>query len=190
MPKRITASQPESEFVPYEALGIAPSRVLTESITHGDDLYLPGQLDPTYVSEPEHVFLITLDGRRYDSVHGDYEDSMLEHCVIEQQLDGNFTHTVLRYNYQVQAATEIDPGYPSWLGLPDYDPAVHTADLRVIPAHDEARGLAYIAHTEQWAADQKALWLATDPEYAARMAAAETETADAAAADAEKAGDQ
>jgi len=180
MAKRKIVSQLESEFVPYEALGIPRSRVLTERVTHGMDTYLPGQLDPNYVYEPEHVYLITLDGRRYDSVHGDYKVSMLAHAVIEKQLDGNFTSTVLRYNNQVHADTEIDPGYPSWLGLPAYDPAVHVTDLNVIPAQNEEQGLAYLAHTEEWKALQQAQWLATDPDYAARMAAAE----------AEKAGDQ
>ena len=166
-------SQPDTDFVSYDAMAVPMSRVLTESITHGDDVYLPGQLDPTYEYEPDAIWLYTLDGRRYDSVRSDYPQSALTHAMPETELDGHFTHTVLLYNNQIKFVTDQDQSYLAYLGLPEWDPQIHTTDLNVIPAHAEAESLAYLADTEEWKAQQEAQWLATDPDYAARKAAGE-----------------
>lgn len=173
MAKRKIASQTEAGFVSYDTLNIPQSRVLTESLEHEGDTYLPGQLDPTYRPEPEAIWLMTLDGVRYDSIHGDYTASKIPHATIEKSLDGHFTNTVLLYNHQVKQAVDADPTYATWLGLPAMDPEMHVKDLNVIPAHAEAESMAYIAHTMEWKAQQEAIWEATDPDYAARLAAGE-----------------
>lgn len=173
MAKRKIASQPEQGSVPYDQLGIPLSRVLTASIQHEGDTYLPGQLDPTYRPEAESIWLITLDGVRYDSIHGDYTASKIPHATIEKSLDGHFTNTVLMYNHQIKQAVDADPTYATWLGLPTMDPGTHTTDLNVIPAHAEAEAQAYVDAFPAWKAEQEALWEATDPDYAARLAAGE-----------------
>lgn len=171
MANRKIYSQPETAFVSYDAMAIPMSRVLTETITHGSDVYLPGQLDPRYVCDPEAIWLCTIDGRRYDSVRPDYPQSALAHAQPETNLDGHFAHTVLLYNNQIRFITDQDHSYPLYLGLPIHDPETHTIDLNVIPAHAEAASLEYLAEAAEWKAQQEAQWLATDPEYAARMAA-------------------
>ena len=160
MPRKI-ASQIESEFKPYTALGIEPSRVLTESISHDGEVYMPGQLDPTYQPEPESLFLITLDGRRYDSIAGAYTKSKLpEGARFETKLDGDFTHTVLQQNSGIRYAWDRDPSYADQLGLPAYDPAVHVTDISIAPAHAEAQGQAWIAATEAYQLSLRETWIA------------------------------
>ena len=61
-------------------------------------------------------------------------DEMLEPTdtndyVIQTELDGNFTKTVLLYNGSIANKYKEDADYLTKLGLPAYDEKVHTKDL-------------------------------------------------------------
>lgn len=95
-----------------------------------------GETDPRYPADKdlEVIELMVLNGRVYHSVHGDYTAAMLKPTadndyVIEKTLDGNFTHTVLLRNTGLATKYKASPDIISVLGLPAYDPAVHTTDL-------------------------------------------------------------
>jgi len=95
-----------------------------------------GSLDDRYPTEfdKENIHLINIDKKRYDSVHEDMTEEMLEPTddndfVIETELDGNFTNTVLLYNGTIANKYKEDPEYLNKLGLPAYDKNIHTKDL-------------------------------------------------------------
>jgi hypothetical protein len=62
--------------------------------------------------------------------------------VIEEELDGNFTFTVLQHNTGIAYKYSKDPELLNTLGLPDYDEEVHKTDLIVKATIPEE---AYIA---------------------------------------------
>jgi hypothetical protein len=98
-------------------------------------------------SDLESILLVTIGNRVYHSVHSDYTNKMLKPTedndyVIEKELDGNFTFTVLRYNTGIAYKYANDPVLLNTLGLPDYDEEVHTTDLYVKASIPEE---AYIA---------------------------------------------
>ena len=98
-------------------------------------------------SDLESVILVTIGNRVYHSVHSDYTDEMLKPTenndyVIEKELDGNFTFTVLQHNTGIAYKYANDPVLLNTLGLPDYDEEVHTTDLYLKASIPEE---AYIA---------------------------------------------
>ena len=98
-------------------------------------------------SDLESIELIVIGNRVYHSVHSDYTEEMLEPTedndyVIEDELDGNFTFTVLQHNTGIGAKYESNPELLHILGLPDYDEEVHTTDLLIKETIPEE---AYIA---------------------------------------------
>jgi hypothetical protein len=85
-------------------------------------------------SDLESIELVVIANRVYHSVHSDYTDEMLEPTedndyVIEEDLDGNFTFTVLQHNTGIAYKYANNPELLNILGLPDYDDEVHTTDL-------------------------------------------------------------
>lgn len=107
----------------------------TDTVIDGVQLF-EGDRDFRYPadSDLESVLLVTIGDRVYHSVHSDYTDKMLEPTenndyVIEKELDGNFTFTVLQHNTGIAYKYANDPVLLNTLGLPDYDEEVHTTDL-------------------------------------------------------------
>lgn len=123
-----------------------------DTVINGIELHA-GSRDPRYPADKdlEVIELVVLNGRVYHSVHGDYTAAMLKPTadndyVIEKTLDGNFTHTVLMRNTGIANKYKADPSIITVLGLPSYDPEVHTTDLYIestIDAEQYARAEAF-----------------------------------------------
>jgi hypothetical protein len=101
-------------------------------------------------SDLESIELVVIANRAYHSVHSDYTEEMLEPTedndyVIEGELDGNFTYTVLQHNTGIAYKYSNDPELLNTLGLPEYDEEVHTTDLIIKATIPEE---AYIAVAE------------------------------------------
>lgn len=126
-------------------------RVLTEPKTVNGEDYSPGQPDPEFVLEIPYIEIAEIGQRVYYSVHQDYTDEILtpteqNDYVIETELDGNFTFTVLENYPVIKERCTNDPSYAEWLGLPAFDPGIHKTDLR----NDAIVDKETQAKTDEW----------------------------------------
>jgi len=112
-----------------------------------------GEKDPNFptLADLETVFLVRIGDRRYDSVHQNYTDKLLEpdedhDYVIETKLDANFTNTVLLHNSELESKFKKDPSILATLGLPSFDPTKIYKDLHAeLTVNKEAIAAAKIA---------------------------------------------
>jgi hypothetical protein len=136
MARRIV-SQTDDSTTEFPSLDLPIQIYLEEDETIDGTDYKEGDVDPRYPSkfDVQSIYLVTIDNRRYDSVHEDYTDEILaatedNDFQIETELDGNFVNTVMRYNTLVAKWIKEDDTVISSLGLPEYDPETDTGDLK------------------------------------------------------------
>lgn len=135
---RKIVSQTNDHTTAFPSLNFPISKYLEEDeMVYGVQLF-KGDRDPRYPSDAdlESIELVVIGNRVYHSVHEDYTEEMLEPTedndyVIETELDGNFTHTVLEHNSAIANKYKVDFNITKVLGLPDYDAEVHTTDLKL-----------------------------------------------------------
>jgi hypothetical protein len=134
---RKIVSQNEDCVVPFQSLGFKPYKRFEEDVTIDGVSYSAGDLDPTYPqdSDLEYIHLVTINKRRYDSVHENFTKKQLtpsetNDYIIESELDGNFTFTVLKSNEEIYSKYKKDKNYLKLLNLPEYVPEVHTVNLK------------------------------------------------------------
>jgi hypothetical protein len=149
MAARKIVSQTQDATVSFKLLHLDHAPILTQDKTFLDKDGIErtakaGMTDPTFVPEIDVIELCVIDNRVYHSVHGDYTTAMLKPTeendyVIEKKLDGNFTFTVLQHNGTIKTKYEADPTYLDWLGLPAYDSAVHTTNLKHVGVGDPTK---------------------------------------------------
>jgi len=163
---RKIVSQTNDATTFFPSLNFPLQKILEKDEEINGVMHFKGDLDNRYPTEfdKENIHLINIDKKRYDSVHEDMTEEMLEPTddndfVIETELDGNFTNTVLLYNGTIANKYKEDPEYLNKLGLPAYDKEIHTKDLISL-------------HTIPESALLKSQQLA-DEEYARAEAAAE-----------------
>jgi len=133
---RKIVSQTNDATTFFPSLDFPLQKIFEEDEEINGVMHFKGDLDNRYPTEfdKENIHLINIDKKRYDSVHEDMTEEMLEPTddndfVIETELDGNFTNTVLLYNGTIANKYKQDPEYLNKLGLPAYDKDVHTKDL-------------------------------------------------------------
>lgn len=133
---RKIVSQTDDTTTMFPSLNFPLHKFFEEDTEVNGIMQFKGDRDTSYPTEfdKENIWLLTIDKKRYDSVHEEMTEEMLEPTddndfTIETKLDGNFTFTVLRYNGSIANKYKEDPEYLNKLGLPSYDPAVHNKDL-------------------------------------------------------------
>jgi hypothetical protein len=146
---RKIVSQTNDHTTAFPSLDLPMVKYFEEDIIIDDVQSFKGDRDYRYPadSDLESIHLVTIGNRVYHSVHSDYTEEMLEPTqdndyVIEEELDGNFTFTVLQHNTGITYKYSKDPELLNTLGLPDYDEEVHTTDLIIKATIPEE---AYIA---------------------------------------------
>lgn len=142
---RKIVSQTDDTTIAFPSLNFPLHKILEADTEINGVMQFKGDRDPRYPTEweGESIHLVTIGKTRYDSVHEDMTDEMLtptdtNDYVIQTELDGNFTKTVLLYNGSIANKYKEDEEYLTKLGLPAYDENVHTKDLislATIPEH-------------------------------------------------------
>jgi hypothetical protein len=133
---RKIVSQTNDYTTSFPSLNLPMAKYLEEDETVYGVKLAVGDTDPRYPSDSdlESVELIDIDGRVYHSVHKNYTSEMLtptedNDYVIETELDGNFTYTVLQHNTSIANKYKKDFNIVEVLGLPEYDEETHKTDL-------------------------------------------------------------
>lgn len=133
---RKIVSQTDDATTAFPSLNFPLHKFFEEDTEVNGIMHAKGDRNSNYPTEfdKENIWLLTIDKKRYDSVHEDMTEEMLQPTddndfSIEKELDGNFTFTVLRYNGSIANKYKEDPEYLKKLGLPSYDPEVHNKDL-------------------------------------------------------------
>jgi len=146
---RKIVSQTNDHTTAFPSLDLPMVKYFEEDIIIDGVQSFKGDRDYRYPadSDLESIELVVIGNRVYHSVHSDYTEEMLEPTqdndyVIEEELDGNFTFTVLQHNTGIAYKYSKDPELLNTLGLPDYDEEVHKTDLIVKATIPEE---AYIA---------------------------------------------
>jgi hypothetical protein len=133
---RKIVSQTNDYTISFPSLGFPITKELEEDTEINGVIVAAGDRDPRYPSDAdlESIPLVAIGNRIYHSVHGDYTEEMLEPTedndyVIEENLDGNFTLTVLNHNTGIANKYKKNSDILDILGLPEYDEEVHKTDL-------------------------------------------------------------
>lgn len=161
---RKIVSQTDDLTVAFPSLDFPMERFFEEDTEVNGVVQPAGSKDPNYPSllDSESVYLFSVTGRRYDSVHQDYTDEMLtptedNDYVIETELDGNFTHTVMQLNTTLFNKYKEDASIVASLGLPEYDPEIHTLNIRDDAEVDKETRIKAEAYAEEMEALKQAL---------------------------------
>lgn len=153
---RKIVSQTADTTTEYPSLNLPMAIYLEEdAVINGVEL-IAGSRDPRYPADKdlEKIQLITLGGRIYHSVHENYTEDMLKPTetndyVIEKNLNGNFTYTVLNHNTGLKTKFDQDPTIISLLGLPKFDAEKHTTDLYIQESIDSANYVRSVEYEKE-----------------------------------------
>ena len=188
MSRRIV-SQTDDLTVAFPSLDLPMEKFFEEDTEVNGVVQPAGSKDPSYPSllDQQSVYLFSMLGRRYDSVHQDYTDEMLtptedNDYVIETELDGNFTHTVMQLNATIFNKYKDDASIVAALGLPEYDPEIHTLNIRDDAEVDKETRIK----AEVYAEEMEALKQQLLAEAAASKAGVKPESPEAAILSAEE----
>ena len=123
---RKIVSQKTGNIIKFVSLKKPRVKFLETELVLDKEITLPaGLADPRFVPEVEWIYLATIGGREYYSIHEDYTDEILSELdndyKVETELDGNFTYTVFEENGSVKYKYDYDRQAFLEIGIPEIE---------------------------------------------------------------------